>query len=85
MQDRVARRVVEIVPRTEEGAKVRVNVDLQDDFSMNQTLSLFVHDTIPLMDPQAPDYSLVLLTLAAVVVAALAVSGAQIVMFRRGA
>jgi superfamily II RNA helicase len=46
-----------------EGAKVRVNVALQDDFSMNQTLSLYVHDTLPLMDPQAPDYALVVLTL----------------------
>ena len=43
--------------------KLRVNVELQDDFSMDQTLSLYLHDTIPLMDPQAPDYALVLLTL----------------------
>ena len=43
--------------------KLRVNVALQDDFSMDQTLSLYLHDTIPLMDPQAPDYALVLLTL----------------------
>ena len=46
-----------------QGAKVRVNVALQDDFSMNHTLSLYVHDTLPLMDPQAPDYALVVLTL----------------------
>ena len=30
---------------------------------MNQTLSLYVHDTLPLIDPQAPDYALVVLTL----------------------
>ena len=30
---------------------------------MDQALSLFLHDTLPLMDPQAPDYALVLLTL----------------------
>jgi hypothetical protein len=30
---------------------------------MNQTLSLYVHDTLSLMDPQAPDYALVVLTL----------------------
>ena len=59
----VERRIVEFIPRTAEGAKLRVNVALQDDFSMNQTLSLFLHDTIPLMDPNAPDYALVLLTL----------------------
>ena len=44
-------------------AKLRVNVELQDDFSMDQALSLYLHDTLPLMDPEAPDYALVLLTL----------------------
>lgn len=43
--------------------KLRVNVELQDDFSMDQELSLYLLETIPLMDPQAPDYALVLLTL----------------------
>jgi len=55
----VERKIIEFIPRTAEGAKLRVNVALQDDFSMNQTLSLYVHDTLPLMDPQAPDYALV--------------------------
>ncbi len=59
----VERQIIEFIPRTVEGAKVRVNVELQDDFSMNQTLSLFIHDTLPLMDPAAPDYALVVLTL----------------------
>ena len=45
------------------GRKLRVNVDLQADFSMDQVLSLYLLETIPLMDPQAPDYALVLLTL----------------------
>jgi hypothetical protein len=40
-----------------------VNLDLQDDFSMDQVLSLYLLETIPLLDPQAPDYALVLLTL----------------------
>ena len=44
-------------------SKLRVNVALQEDFSMNQTLSLYLHDTIPFLDPQAPDYALDLLTL----------------------
>jgi superfamily II DNA/RNA helicase len=43
--------------------KLRVNVELQEDFSMNQVLSLYLLETIPLIDPQAPDYALVLLTL----------------------
>jgi hypothetical protein len=59
----VERRIVEFIPRTAAGAKVRVHVDLQEDFSMNQTLSLYVHDTLALMDPGAPDYALVVLTL----------------------
>ena len=59
----VERRIIEFIPPTPDGAKLRVNVALQDDFSMNQTLSLYVHDSLPLMDPQAPDYALVVLTL----------------------
>jgi superfamily II RNA helicase len=43
--------------------KLRVNIELQDDFSMNQTLSLYLLETLPLVDPQTPDYPLVLLTL----------------------
>ncbi|HOC54672.1 MAG TPA: DUF3516 domain-containing protein [Verrucomicrobiota bacterium] len=48
-------------PDTE--SKLRVNVELQDDFSMDQALSLYLLDTLPLVDPQQPDYPLVLLTL----------------------
>jgi superfamily II RNA helicase len=59
----VDRRIIEFVPQTADGAYLRVNVELQDDFSMNQTLSLYLLETIPLIDPAAPDYPLVLLTL----------------------
>lgn len=68
----VERKIVEFIPTTagskespsKDGrAKVRVNVELQDDFSMDQTLSLYLLETVPLVDPQAPDYALVLLTL----------------------
>ena len=45
------------------GRKLRVNVELQDDFSMDQALSLYLLDMIPLVDPQQPDYALLLLTL----------------------
>ena len=51
------------VARGWRGSKLRVNVELQDDFSMDQVLSLYLLETIPLMDPQAPDYALILLTL----------------------
>ena len=59
----VERKIIEFIPRDEEGAYLRVNMELQDDFSMDQTLSLYLLDTVPLLDPQAPDYPLVLLTL----------------------
>jgi hypothetical protein len=59
----VRRHIVEFVPKTPEGAKLRVNVDLQDDFSMDQALSLYLLETIPLLDPDSPTYALDLLTL----------------------
>ena len=59
----VARGIVEIVPPTPDGAKVRVNVDLQEDFSMDHALSLYLLETIPLLDPDSPGYALDLLTL----------------------
>ena len=59
----VERKIVEFIPRTADGAYLRVNVELQDDFSMDQVLSLYLLETIPLLDPQAPDFALVLLTL----------------------
>jgi superfamily II RNA helicase len=45
------------------GRKLRVNVELQDDFSMDQTLSLYLLETIPLVNPEQPDYALVVLSL----------------------
>jgi hypothetical protein len=59
----VARCIVEITPRTAEGSRVRVNLDLQDDFSMNQTLSLYLLETIPLLDVESETHALDLLTL----------------------
>jgi len=57
------RKIIEFLPQTEDGRYLRVNVGLQEDFSMDQALSLYLLDTIPLVDPQQPDYALVLLTL----------------------
>ena len=54
----LARRIVEI-----DDARVRVNVELQDDFSMNQALSLYLLETLPLLDAAADAYPLDLLTL----------------------
>jgi superfamily II RNA helicase len=41
----------------------QINVDLQEDFSLFQSLSLYLIDTLKLLDPQAPDYALDVLTL----------------------
>ena len=43
--------------------KLRVNVELQEDFSMDQTLSLYLLETIPLVNPEQEDYALVVLSL----------------------
>jgi len=59
----VDRGIVEIVSRTAEGSRVRVNVDLQEDFSMDQTLSLYLLETIPLLDPESETHALDVLTL----------------------
>ncbi len=59
----VDRKIIEILGGPKGTQKLRVNVELQDDFSMDQTLSLYLLDTIPLLDPEAPDYALDLITL----------------------
>jgi len=60
----VDRGIVEILPKHKrDGSKVRVNVDLQEDFSLNHALSLYLLDTIKLLDRESPDYALDLLTL----------------------
>ncbi len=62
----VERKIVEIIPRAERsgsGRKVRVNVELQDDFSLHQALSVFLLDTLPLLNRESPDYPFDVLTL----------------------
>ncbi len=59
----VERGIVKFALPGERGPKLGLDVDLQQDFSMHQALSLFVHDTLPQMDPLAPDYALVVLSL----------------------
>ncbi|MCE2827530.1 MAG: DUF3516 domain-containing protein [Verrucomicrobium sp.] len=51
------------LPAKGEPKRVRVNVELPEDFSMNQTLSLYLLDTLPLLDRQSPEYALDALTL----------------------
>jgi superfamily II RNA helicase len=60
----VDRKLVEIIPGARRGGKrVRVNVELQEDFSLNNALSLYLIDTINLLDPMSETYALDVLTL----------------------
>ena len=62
----VERGIVGIIPpaqRAHSGAKLRINVDLQQNFSLDQSLSLYVLDTLPLLDAAAPEHHLDILTL----------------------
>jgi superfamily II RNA helicase len=62
----VERKIIEIIPNEERvpgKSPLRVNVDLQEDFSLNQASSLYLIDTIKLLDPLTPDYALDVLTL----------------------
>jgi superfamily II RNA helicase len=56
------RNIIEIMPVSSE-QKLRVNLELQDDFSLNQALSLYCIDTLGLLDSAAPGYELRLLSL----------------------
>jgi superfamily II RNA helicase len=56
-------KVIEFISRTEDGSYLRVNVELQEDFSLDQALSLYLLDAIQLLDRDAPDYPLDLITL----------------------
>ena len=57
------RKIVEWIPPQPSGRKLRVNIALQDDFSLHQALSLYLIDTLPLLDQSAPDYAFNVLTL----------------------
>jgi superfamily II RNA helicase len=52
--------IVEVEPGTR---RVRLHVDLQDDFSLHHALSLWLIDTIDLLDRESPTYALDVLTL----------------------
>ena len=51
--------IVEVLDDPDElGRPVRVNLDLQDEFRLNQPLGLFVVEAVAVLDPEAPDYHL---------------------------
>jgi superfamily II RNA helicase len=45
------------------GGRAVVNADLQQDFSLNHALSLYLIETLPLLDPESADHALDVLTL----------------------
>src|SRR5690606_1656744 len=55
-------------PHSSPSSKLRVNVELQDDFSLHQALSLYLIDTLPLLDRESPDYPFDVLTLCEAIV-----------------
>ena len=60
----VEKHIIEFVKPVAEGySHLRVNMDLQDDFSMNQPLSLYLLDTLPKFDKDSPEYALDVITL----------------------
>jgi len=62
------RKIVEWITPEPSGRKLRVNVALQDDFSLHQALSLYLLDTVKLMDRESPDYPYDVLTLCEAIV-----------------
>jgi superfamily II RNA helicase len=64
----VERQIVEWIPPQPTGRKLRVNLELQEDFSLHRTLSLYLIDTLPRLDPASPDYALDVLTLCEAIV-----------------
>ena len=64
----VDRKIVEIVPRQSSGRRLQVNLELQDDFSLHQALSLYLIDTLPKLDKTGADYPYDVLTLCEAIV-----------------
>ena len=61
----VRSKVLDIIPVAERTGpvKVELNIDLQEDFSLNHALGIYLLEAIPLLDAEAPDYSLNLISL----------------------
>lgn len=52
-----------IIDISGESKKIRLHVDLQDDFSIHRALSLWLIDSLPLLDRESPTYALDVMTL----------------------
>jgi hypothetical protein len=62
------RKIIDWIPAQASGRKLRVNVELQEDFSLHQALSLYLIDTLPLLDRESADYPFDVLTLCEAIV-----------------
>jgi superfamily II RNA helicase len=66
------RQIIEWIPPQPSGRKLRVNLELQEDFSLHQALSLYLIDTLPLLaadgKAEQPDYPFDVLTLCEAIV-----------------
>lgn len=58
------RKIIEFTRPEESGKKIRINVDLQEDFSIHHALALYLIDTVKRVDPYSETYALDILTLA---------------------
>lgn len=57
------RRILAWIPREASGRKLKINIDLQTDFSLHQALSLFLLDVVEELDRENATYPLDVLTL----------------------
>lgn len=64
----VEREIVSWIEPTPTGRKLVTNVELQEDFSLHRTLSLYLLDTLPQLDEKDPEYALNVLTLCEAIV-----------------
>jgi superfamily II RNA helicase len=62
--------ILRIIPPAKRSgpAKVHLNIDLQNDFSMNQALGLYLIDAIPQLDPASPDHVLNVISLVEAII-----------------
>jgi superfamily II RNA helicase len=62
--------ILQIIPPAlrDSPAKVQLNIDLQDDFTLNQALATYLIEVIPQLDPADPTYPLNVISLAEAIV-----------------
>ncbi|MES2708005.1 MAG: DUF3516 domain-containing protein [Verrucomicrobiota bacterium] len=66
----VERKIIQIIPKEYrgDGPKLRLGIDLQEDFSLNHALSLYLIDTLALLDQNGPLYPLEVMSLVEAIV-----------------